>query len=87
VGEGDQICRHQAQLDCGLPFRRAMSALGQKRTSGPHIAMSAWHWSFKMTAGPPGFQQHGTAMSLEEAKAKIETQWACSLAAAGLRQG
>jgi hypothetical protein len=41
-----------------------------------------WNWTFKTT---PGFQQHGTATSLDEAKAAVEAQWTRWLAAAGLR--
>ena len=44
-----------------------------------------WHWTFYTTAGPPGFQQHGTAMSFDEAKAVVEAQWTRWVAAAGLR--
>ena len=45
-----------------------------------------WNWSFKTTEGPPGFQQHGSASSFEEAKAAIEERWALWLDAAGLRE-
>jgi hypothetical protein len=45
-----------------------------------------WHWTFKTTDGPPGFRQHGTALSFDEAKTAVEEQWAAWLAAAGLRQ-
>jgi hypothetical protein len=41
-----------------------------------------WHWSFKTTAGPPGFQQHGNASSIDDAKAAVEQQWTRWLAAA-----
>jgi hypothetical protein len=44
-----------------------------------------WNWTFKTTEGPPGFQQHGTATSLDEAKAAVEATWTRWLAAAGLR--
>ena len=45
-----------------------------------------WNWSFKMTDGPPGFRQHGTALSFDEAKTAVEEQWAQWLVAAGLRR-
>jgi len=42
-----------------------------------------WHWRFH--AGPArGPQQHGTAATIDEAKAKIETNWRAWLKAAGL---
>jgi hypothetical protein len=44
-----------------------------------------WNWTFKTTEGPPSFQQHGTATSLDEAKAAVEEQWLRWLDAAGLR--
>jgi hypothetical protein len=47
--------------------------------------MVIWHWSFKTTDGPPGFQQHGSAPSFEEAQAAVEAQWTRWLAAAALR--
>ncbi len=43
-----------------------------------------WHWSFKTTDGPPGFQQRSGAMNFDEAKAAVEAQWTRWLAAAGL---
>jgi hypothetical protein len=48
------------------------------------VTAGRWRWSFHMTAVPPGFQQHGSAGSLDEAKAQIEAQWARWLDAAGL---
>ena len=44
-----------------------------------------WRWTFHMTAGPPGFEQHGTATSFEEAQAAVEAQWTRWLDAARLR--
>jgi hypothetical protein len=49
------------------------------------MAEQVWHWTFKMSAGPPGFQQHGSASSFDGAKAAVEDQWARWLAAAVLR--
>ena len=43
-----------------------------------------WSWHFVMMAGPPGFQQHGTADTCEEAKAGAERHWEAWLKAAGL---
>ena len=42
-----------------------------------------WNWTFRLSAGPPGFTPHGSAPSLDEAKAAVESQWAHWLAAAG----
>ena len=49
------------------------------------VEQPIWHWSFRMTDGPTGFQQHGSASSFEEAKAMVEGRWAQWLTAAGLR--
>ena len=42
-----------------------------------------WSWQFVMMAGPPGFQQHGTADTYEETKAAAERHWQAWLKAAG----
>ena len=43
-----------------------------------------WSWQFVMMAGPPGFQQHGTADTCEETKAAVERHWQAWVKAAGL---
>ena len=45
-----------------------------------------WSWHFRMTGGPPGFQQHGDADTCEEAKAAVERNWQAWRTAAGLRE-
>ena len=44
-----------------------------------------WHWSFKMRYGPPGWQQHGSTATFEEAKAAVESTWTRWVDAAALR--
>ena len=49
---------------------------------------SRWRWTFGLnTAVPKGFPHHGTADTLDEAKAIIERAWAEWLSAAGLSEG
>ena len=44
-----------------------------------------WHWTFH--AGPArGPQQHGTADTIDDAKAEIEADWRAWLTAAGLSE-
>jgi len=46
-----------------------------------------WHWTFGMgTAVPKGFPLHGSANTLQEAKASMERAWAEWLTAAGLSE-
>jgi len=48
---------------------------------------SRWRWTFGLnTAIPKGFPHHGTADSLDEAKAILEQAWAEWLSAAGLSE-
>jgi hypothetical protein len=49
------------------------------------VTAGRWRWTFHMTPVPPGFQQHGSAPTLEDAQAAVEAQWTRWLAAAGLR--
>ena len=44
-----------------------------------------WRWFFAIGYGPQGFQTHGNADSLDDAKAGVERNWALWLAAAGLK--
>ena len=60
---------------------RLWKAVMSVRSSG------AVHWTWTWHAGPAKSpQQHGTASTLDEAKAKIEKQWRVWLEAAGLRE-
>ena len=45
-----------------------------------------WRWTFALTAAPPGFQHHGTAHNLEEAKFSVERNWQAWLDASGLNE-
>jgi hypothetical protein len=56
------------------------------KTAPSVIAEQVWHWTFRMSAGPPGFQPHGTAPTFDEAQTAVESQWACWLTTAGLRR-
>jgi hypothetical protein len=51
-------------------------------TSGGHV-----HWTWTWQAGPgAGPQQHGTASTVDEAKARVEEQWRAWLEDAGLQE-
>lgn len=43
-----------------------------------------WRWTFHITAGPPGFQHHGSAADGTIARCMIEESWASWREAAGL---
>ena len=44
-----------------------------------------WRWTFTISAGPPGFEVHGGAVSKLEAIARLEGMWERWLESAGLR--
>ena len=45
-----------------------------------------WRWTFHITAGPPGFQHHGSAADMTIAKCVIEENWTAWLKTAGLAE-
>lgn len=45
-----------------------------------------WRWTFNVTTGPSGFNIHGTADTLEKAKASVEQNWQAWLKEAGLTE-
>jgi len=45
-----------------------------------------WRWTFRVTAGPPGFEHNGTANTFEQAKSAVERNWQAWLAEAKLRE-
>jgi hypothetical protein len=46
-----------------------------------------WAWHFRLHVAPPGFAMHGVAVTLDEAKADMESNWQLWVTAAGLRDG
>jgi hypothetical protein len=45
-----------------------------------------WRWDFPLNTGPAGFEYHGHADTLEDAKAAVERNWEAWVKAAGLRE-
>jgi hypothetical protein len=69
------ICSHKAIV--GFLWKAVLSVSASRQAQ--------WHWTWH--AGPAsGPEQHGTAETIDEAKAQIEDQWRAWLAAAGLRE-
>ena len=57
--------------------------ISKRVLSGPRSNVK-WGWNFSITPGPPGFEYHGRADTLKDAKAAVERNWRAWLFAAGL---
>ena len=71
----DIVCH---ELVIGTLWKAVLSV-----TAGQSVT---WRWTFHITAGPPSFEHHGRAETLEDAKAEIERNWQAWVGAAGFSE-
>ena len=73
----------QIEVLCGeLPI----ATVWRNKISVTAGGAEVWRWTFALTTAPFGFQHHGSAHNLEEAKFGVERNWQAWLTAAGLAQ-
>jgi hypothetical protein len=76
---GTQLAIYSHKLCIGHIGKQSSTLMG-----GQH---SSWRWTFAFHgAAPKGFPGHGTAATLEKAKAIVEQSWQEWLTAAGLSE-
>lgn len=73
---GTQLAVMSGELAIGFISKGVLSVVAGRAV--------CWHWTLYLSAAPRGFQHHGNADTLEEAKAQVEKNWQLWCAAAGL---